>query len=284
MFCKNCGGQMPSGTRFCPSCGCPNENNVIQPINNVQQTVQPTNIQQPIINQQPVMNMNQGQPVMQQPNQLNNVPNQPKKKKDMILFIIIAIIGIAIIAIPIILNMNKDKKEDVKDKDDNNNIQNNGTNNNNNSNNNNNNEKPNTNESKDTEYDGFMFKIPDEYKVSTADDGLTIMGDNWFAMLEIETGSYDYFRNEKEYLKNYMISSGFDVGEVKTETYDGVEFLTADISQNDSEMVLAYAKLSNDKIAIVVVANYLYTADESLLNNVAPIIKSATPSTGTQGL
>lgn len=300
MFCKNCGGQLVEGTKFCSVCGCPIE--VVAPVS-VEPTQVPTEVaQQPVqplveqVIQQPVVNqsvMHQSvqepvqmqQPMMQQPihNQLpgqqpmeinNNfgqpeMHNQQKKKKDMLLFIIIAIVGIVIIAVPIILNMNKDKKKE-------NNNANNGENTNNNENIN--------NTTKEVEYDGFVFNIPKKYNTSIASDGLTIQADTWFAMIETETGSYDYFKNATDYLKSYMAASGFTVGEVKIKTFNGVEFLTAEIAQDELEMILAYAKLTDNEVAVIVVANYLYTADETLLNNVAPIIKSATVSKGTQGL
>lgn len=297
MFCKNCGGQLVEGTKFCSVCGCPIE--VVAPVSVeptpiqvstevVQQPVQPLVepvIQQPVVNQsvmqQPIMQQSiENQLPGQQPMGINNnfrqpeMHNQQKKKKDMLLFIIIAIIGIAVIAVPIILNMNKDKKEDDTSKG--NNDTNNGENTNNKGNIN--------NTTKEVEYDGFVFQIPKNYNTSIASDGLTIQADTWFAMIETETGSYDYFKNATDYLKSYMAASGFTVGEVKIKTFNGVEFLTAEIAQDELEMILAYAKLTDNEVAVIVVANYSYTVDETLLNNIAPIIKSATVSTGTQGL
>jgi hypothetical protein len=133
-------------------------------------------------------------------------------------------------------------------------------------------------------FENFVFKVPKVYSSTVYDDNLTIIDDNWFAMIKTESGNYDYFKTETDYLRTYMQASGYNVGEIQIKTYDGVEFLTAEVSQEGLSMVLAYAKLSSSEVAVIVVANEMYTIDASLLNYVAPIIKSATPATGTQGL
>ena len=113
MFCKNCGSQLPDGTKFCTACGQKLEAEVIQPVEAPSaETVvltpeaRPTAFEQPAAYAQPTafeQPAAYAQPTAQpaefaQPWQTAPVAEPPKKKKKNLLGLLIPVIALVVVA------------------------------------------------------------------------------------------------------------------------------------------------------------------------------------------
>ncbi len=305
MFCKNCGSKLNEGVKFCQNCGSAVEKVEEVKVENsspVESIPQVNNVPVPPVNMTPQPPMNGSGMVPQQ-------PSGGKKKNDILLFIVIGIIGVALILVPIILVMGKDKETPSTNTNSNSGVSTNTntnshsnthsnsnshsnhvfTNRNTNSNsgintntNTNTNTNSNTNSNqgmKEVTLSGYTFQIPKQVVAEMDGDDLFLTNlrtKDDEAFLGIAVDNYEKYKNSKELVKQQMQSTGLTVGDIFVSTYGGVEFVVIPMSRGNIHMVYGMAKLSDQELAMVMVANTAtYQLDYSLLNEMGSILATA---------
>ena len=126
-------------------------------------------------------------------------------------------------------------------------------------------------------FKGFVLQIPSAYTVSSSTSQLQLIGTNNrdIAVINIQDGNYDTIKASSSTIQTYMKNAGYDVANIKTGVYGGVEFITAEVEQSGKKMILAYSKLSSNKIFMVVCANTSYTVDYSPLTYFGTMVSTA---------
>ena len=95
------------------------------------------------------------------------------------------------------------------------------------------------------------------------------------AVINVQDGNYDTIKASSSTIQTYMKNAGYNVTNIKNGVYGGVEFITAEVDQSGKKMILAYAKLSTNKIFMVVTANTSYTVDYNLLTYFGTMVSTA---------
>ena len=128
-----------------------------------------------------------------------------------------------------------------------------------------------------TVFKGYVFQLPSTYKVSANSTQLQLIGTNNIdiAIINIVDGSFDSLKSSNAAIKTYMENAGFKVGNIQMKTISGVEFIYAPVVLNDKNMVLSYAKLSANKIFMLVNANTTNTFDYNPIITFAPVVAAA---------
>ena len=94
-------------------------------------------------------------------------------------------------------------------------------------------------------------------------------------IIGIQDGNFESIKRSKSTIETYMKNSGYNVYNTQVKTYNGIEFITAEVSQQGKQLLIGYAKLAPNYIFMVVSANTSYTIDYSKLSEMAEIVKTA---------
>lgn len=198
-----------------------------------------------INNNQPTMNNNQ------QPQ------NKLDKKK---LYMIIGIVAAVVIVIIVIISITGNKNEIVPNQGD---------------------AQPvsQTNRSVyKVSYGGFIFEIPDHllYQIQ---NGLMI-GDSegtWVTLLAVvKNTSFTGAKANKSKLASTLKQNGLTTKEAELQTLGGVEYITVEATASGQNTLIAYAELNSTAVVGVMANNENNEFDYTLLEQLAPIISSAT--------
>lgn len=287
MLCNNCGNNIREGEQSCPICG--NTNIYVN---------QNTNINQPFNNGQVMMNqpINQAYPQ----NYMNGVPSAPKKNNSWI-FILVGVAILALIIFGFIKYSNskeKNDKEDVNYTEEYHNNSNTTTSNSNSGVSNSNTTTSNSNGGvssnsntttpsggntqkpstvKTITFKGYAFNFPTNYSTSvTTSDQLQVISVDRREVYVYDTikGSYDTLRRNTSSIKDTLSKSGYAVSNLVIKNYNNVEFITAEVRNNNNAMLVGYSKIDDSTVLMVVAANTSQTIDYSLINNAANIKKT----------
>ena len=128
-------------------------------------------------------------------------------------------------------------------------------------------------------FSGYTLQIPKTYTVvSSSTSQLQLMGTNGtdVAIIGIQSGQYETLKANLPQINTYVKQKGYSLNKNATvKNYGGVEYITIEVSQSGKAMILAYAKLSNDKIFMIVIGNTQAKADYSKLTSFAYTVKTA---------
>lgn len=258
MNCKNCGSFITENDQFCKSCGAATN------LTTAQNSVEVANsfVQQPIA-QQPLQQENIQQPMYQQP--VYQQPNMNNKKDNSkgILIIIGTIIAVGIIALLVIVLLNQNKNNNVND----NNMNNNSTNTNQPSN-------VNTTPTYNVNVGPLSLKVPTNLIYEAGDEAIAFMNEEqtWIATLVFLEGSFNLFT--KEALQNSVANMGFPNAIVKEQVLNNVKYVSAELSANGTNVMLAYAKATQKYVAGLEIYTQDNSFDYSILETLAPVISS----------
>lgn len=235
-----------------------------------------TQSEQNVAMQQPIYN----QPYM---NSTNN-----GKKNNSIVFIIVGIVVAFIVCVGIIIYSNNKNNDKPKTNSNSNIISNSNSNIVSNSNSNltsnyssnstsNSNITSNTTTTNTITFKGYVFQIPSNYKATTTSSQLQLIGTNNIdvAAINIQSGSFESIKASKETINSYMTNAGYAVSNIQINYYNGVEFVTAEVTQGAQKMILGYAKLNATTIFMVVTGSTNNVLNYNALNDIAPMITTA---------
>lgn len=302
MNCKKCGFQLTENDQFCRNCGTPVESSSVQ--NNsevlnsqVNQGYSQVNMQQqPNVAQQPMNSYSQN--TMQQPNMANmyntqNTQSMNQKPKNNIMFIVIGIAIVAVIA-GIIGATGVFKGDDSNNTGNSSNVGNNNDNgsaeNKNNSNNNtsgNNTSGSNTNTTPSNtsnntsyytvKYNGFTFKIPTNLVYATDDDSFLIGDEDstWGAYIEVVEGSYSQLLSRKGQMQSLYQSMGYTASPAVEKTIGGMSFITMEVANGGTNMLLGMTKANSMNIFGVTLFNEDNSYDYKTLETVSNVLSNA---------
>lgn len=176
------------------------------------------------------------------------------KKNDALFIIIISLVGILAIVVPITINFVNHGTLTPSDTN-----------------------TATKEENRTINFEGYTVTIPNTVE-SEIEDGVLYLYDlnnqSGFAGLGIEEGNYWELKENNEYIEDYMESQGYRVGNIETNVYDQVEFTVFLLYEGNNQMILSYALLDEEHFVMIFAANYDGTADEYLLEEIAPIILS----------
>ena len=129
-----------------------------------------------------------------------------------------------------------------------------------------------------TKFAGYTLQVPKTYTVVSASTSqLQLMGTNAsdVAIIGIQDGQYDTIKSNLSQVNTYVKQKGYTLNKnAVVKNYNGVEFITVEISQGNQTMVLAYSKLSASKVFMIVIANTSGKADYEKLNTFAYTVKT----------
>lgn len=239
MKCSKCGATVAPEQKFCNMCG--------SAIESTGENV--ANINQPVNNYQT--------PIQPQYNQYQ--PQMPKKSNNGLIIAIVAIVAVALIVAVYLLTSNRTTSDNESNRNSNGSI-------------------PVTPVSSTTKvkYSGFVFEVPDEYLYEIENNRFIITDDKtWASSIAIGTGSYDTIKMNKSRLKAAVESKGLHATEAVVKDYNGVELVTFEVTNNGAIHIFAYGKANSNKYFAIEAIARNNQADYTILNKVAPILKSA---------
>lgn len=270
MNCKKCGFVLDSNDKVCKNCNAHVEDDVkIQEIEEVieilddeeQSVLKP--IPEPIIQEN--INIIESPLEEESPNKSTVIKNVKGKKNTNNNLIIKTIIILALCLIVIIAAMVLIKNNIAREK---------------------NNNKLNTNENITgttvyrISYKGFDFSIP-ENLIYEEKSGSLLVADirgSWVAQLEIQPGSYSKLKANQNNLPPVIKKYGYTVNEVVEKNLATEKYLTLQMSQNGSNMLLAFANIHPNYFLGITVLSQNQEFDYSILEKITPIVKSASYS------
>lgn len=256
MNCKKCGSPLNENDQFCKNCG---ETVNSQTINN-QQGMNNTQSQMDYPN-----NMNSIQSQANYQNNMNNVQqvganynNVPINNNQLMnklngnakyIAIGLAIVGIAVIII-VGMAMNKSGNNSTNQQ---------GTNN------------------YKVAFNGFTFEVPDNLIYEKIDDSLLIQNEEgtWATRFDLMEGSFTQLKSRKSQLQAILQQDGITSSNVSEKNLNGVDFITLETSPGGQNAIIAMAKANSMYIISITAMNQDNEFDYKILENIAPIIKSA---------
>ena len=210
MFCNNCGKPISEGTAFCPECG-----------NKVEFNKEPLEV---------VGNLNE--PVKVEDNNPNNETNNATIK---ILLYLLAIAGIAVTAFTgyILYDKMSSKNEAKKEVKESTPV------------------TPVVNDDKKVtiSYDGYTFKIPEDYNYDITDTGVYIMDDSyiWEARFSLYDRSIDSLINNKEAVTQKFESLGAKVSNVVSSSINDKKYIIYVLTQEGVNFYIGYVEADINK-------------------------------------
>lgn len=265
MKCQKCGFELVEGDKFCRGCG--------EMIEELQQQNQQEPINTPV-NNQPVYNQ---QPVYNNTQYPNQMYMPPKKSNAGIIIAVIAVLGllfVGIIVFVIISFASNSFTEEVEkvnkktptqtDKTQNTPSQN----------------TPTTVVSDKTvvNFLNFEFKLPTNYEYLIEDDTLQIAdaaNPEWVVAINIAEGNFEAGKSNKTELYNHLRNNGIESSYPVEKTYSGVEYLLFELTANYENVLAGYTAGSPKHIFSIMIQSTRTDFDYDVLDEIAPIIKSA---------
>ena len=124
--------------------------------------------------------------------------------------------------------------------------------------------------------DGYLIEVPAGYIVNSVNPTLQLISRNQrdLAVITIDSSSYDMIKNSPVAIENYVTENGMVSNNIRTSVYNGVEFTTAEINSSGKNMILGYAKIDNNHVFGIMIANVDYTIDYVQFNTFATVVKN----------
>ena len=125
-------------------------------------------------------------------------------------------------------------------------------------------------------FKGYLLHVPNTYNVSSNADTLQLIGKNNkdIAVINISNGSYDSIKSSPQALEEYVKNRQIICNNIKTTVYNGVEFTTAEIISNGTNMILGYSKVDNGHVFEIVISNVSHTIDYTEFDTFADVVKT----------
>ena len=136
-------------------------------------------------------------------------------------------------------------------------------------------------------YNGFTFAVPDNlvYKLDTTAMYIGDEADTWLAKIEIAQGSYEQLSANKGQLHTVLIQSGIpNVKPAEEKTLGGLTYLTMEANSSGTNVLASLTKINAMYFAFVLSQNKDNEFDYKVLETIAPIISSATPTDTTNNM
>jgi len=123
---------------------------------------------------------------------------------------------------------------------------------------------------------GYLIEVPAGYIVNSVNPTLQLISKNQhdLAVITIDTSNYNMIKNSPVAIENYVTENGMVSNNIRTSVYNGVEFTTAEINSGGKNMILGYAKIDNQHVFGIMVANIDYTIDYVQFNTFATVVKN----------
>lgn len=123
---------------------------------------------------------------------------------------------------------------------------------------------------------GYLIEIPVGYIVNSVNPTLQLISKNQrdLAVITIDTSNYEMIKNSPVAIQNYVTENGMVSNNIRTSVYNGVEFTTAEINSDGKNMILGYAKIDNNHVFGIMIANVDYTIDYVQFNTFATVVKN----------
>ncbi|MBR2705248.1 MAG: zinc ribbon domain-containing protein [Clostridia bacterium] len=263
MKCSKCGNEILPGQAFCTTCGTP----VSQMQNEAKSEVKNQNLRQDFI--------------------------PPKKKSGMpvwailliLILVIVIVVGICIIVITLV-NADDDSGSSKK-KHSSNDIANETTNSV--TNNITNNTIPNNKDKKNKKVisvnDGFVAKIPEDYKYKMSTEGVSITDKDETMLINLQVKEHPYSTvvARKDELANILRNGGSTISKMEEKVINGTSCLVYEVSVTGYNSIIALVKIDASNTAIVEVIDADYTTyNYSNLEKAVEIAVTAEKSTDSK--
>lgn len=127
-------------------------------------------------------------------------------------------------------------------------------------------------------YDDFIFDIPNEMVYEITDQNLIIydIDEKWTFELFVIDGNFNQVKSNKYMLQSYFEQNGFYAQPAEIKTIKETEFVTLEMGINNINFIGAYVKLNSVKTGWIVLYNQDNSFDYIILENIVPVITSAT--------
>ena len=236
---------------------------VQQPMNNQQVNPAMQGFQQPV--QQP-MNNQQVNPAMQgfqQP-----IYNQPPKKDNKKLFILIGVgvlIAVAVIVLIVVLLGNDSKGNTINDFEDggvvdpNTNVQ----------------EEDNTNTNNTIAFQGFSIKKQAGYQYEIDDSGLAIGNNSYATYVSVVPGNLETLKSAQTNLVNEYASLGYNPTNAKIASYENKEVMTIELTVQGQKALFYLMSADNNYSFLGMAMNPNYTFNYNDINTTVSLLSSA---------
>lgn len=275
MNCKTCGSPLTENDQFCKTCGAAvpaQDTPVVPPVDNQPMSAMPemptppvtpeapapTVAPEPVAAPQPVVNTN---PVGMNP----TAPAPEKKQNNNIKYIVIGVVAIVAIVAGLFIFKTLGQKTEP------NSVQ----------------PPQQTPKTYKVNYNGFTFAVPDNlvYKLDTTAMYIGDEADTWLAKIEIAQGSYEQLNANKGQLHTVLIQSGIpNVKPAEEKTLGGLTYLTMEASSSGTNVLASLTKINAMYFAFVLSQTKDNEFDYKVLETIAPIISSATPTDTTNNM
>lgn len=126
-------------------------------------------------------------------------------------------------------------------------------------------------------FKGFTFKVPTNLIYETGASSM-MLGDEdstWAAQLEIVSGSYNQFLNNKSKMQGILQKQGITASSAEEKTIGGMKYITIEMSQSGQNVLMGIAKANSMFVFGVTALNQDNEFDYDILKTMASILKSA---------
>ena len=125
-------------------------------------------------------------------------------------------------------------------------------------------------------FKNFTMQIPEDYIYDAEDEQflITNLDGNIVIIGIIYDGSFETVKKNKAQLPMLCKEDGFTCSKVALNNYDDVEFLTAEATISGQPAILAFSKIDLTHYGYYIIASENNGYDYSILNELAPIVKT----------
>ena len=255
MFCRNCGNQMNEIDKFCKKCGTP-----VREVD-IKTNIQPqgNDIFQDSTNEPMFQERREESQVHDTTVDYNSTVNTGSQSSKTVKNIVVAVIAVLLVGVLgfcifKVYSGNNDTSNEIAS----------------------------TNTYK-VDVDGFTFSIPDDMYYTTRNGYLSVLNKEgtWIANIKVLEGSYSTFKKNMSKITAAGEKEGYDVRTPKVKKLGGLEYITIEVDNSGTQLIVAYSKINYMYVAGVEAFTKDLTIDYDILTKIAPVIKSAKKSSSS---
>lgn len=125
-------------------------------------------------------------------------------------------------------------------------------------------------------FNGYFIEVPTGYLINSTTPTLQLISKNQrdLAVITIDVSNYDMLKGSPKAIEDYVREKGMVCNNIRTSVYNGIEFTTVEINSSGKNMILGYAKIDNQHMLGIMVANVDYTIDYVQFNTFANVVKT----------